>query len=121
MSLIGFGPVGDGVAPTGVTAATREELSVSRAELPASQRPLITDVAGCLVWWPLAALAYLVIFPEQVGIGIAVTGAVLLTVRLAHLTWAVAAARVGAQRVRRADCSRAEAARSPSAASTAWS
>jgi hypothetical protein len=94
---------------------------VSRAELPPSQGPLITNAVGCLVWWPLAALAYLVVFPTQVGVGLAVTGAVLLVMRLAHLTWGVAAARVGPQVLRRAACSRREAARSPSAASTAWS
>lgn len=94
---------------------------MSRAELPPSQGPLITHAVGCLVWWPLAALAYLVVFPTQVGVGVGVTGAALLAARLAHLTWGVAASRVRPQLLRLAACSRRDAARSPSAASTAWS
>jgi hypothetical protein len=98
---------------------------VSRPELP-SPGPLITNAAGCLVWWPLAAMAYLVVFPSEGGIGIAVTGAALLALRVARLTWVVAtsgagAQRAGAQRLRRAAFSRRSAARSPSAARTAWS
>jgi hypothetical protein len=90
-------------------------------EPPAPQSPLITRAAGCLLWWPLAALASLVIFPSQGGLGIAATGAALLVLRLAHLTWGVAASGVGGQRVRRSPRSRRAAARSPNAASTAWS
>ena len=95
--------------------------TIGVADLPASQSPLITDAVGCLVWWPLAALLYMVVFPAEGGIGIAATGAGLLTLRLAHLTWGVARSRVGAQRSRRAAFSRRADARSPSAARTAWS
>lgn len=53
---------------------------------PAPARgPLISRVVGCLVWWPLASLVSLVLFPRLDGIGI--SGGVLLALRLAHLSW----------------------------------
>jgi hypothetical protein len=94
---------------------------VSRAEVPPSQGPLISQAAGCLVWWPLAAMVYLVIFPGDVGVGIAVTGVGLLALRLTRLTWAVTGSTEVVQRLRRAAFSRRAAARSPSAARTALS
>jgi hypothetical protein len=76
---------------------------VSRAELPPSQGPLITQVVGCLVWWPLAALACVVIFPGQGGFGVAAAGAGLLALRLAHLIWGVAATSAGRSEPPRSD------------------
>lgn len=83
--------------------------------------PLVTDAVGCVVWWPFAAMLSLVIRPDLGGLGIAATGAALLMLRLAHVSWAAAASGTAGQRLRRAaSCRRAEA-RSPSATSTAWS
>ena len=93
---------------------------MSRVEVPLSQGPLITHAVGCLVWWPLAALACVVVFPGLGGVGIAATGIGLLALRLGHLTWGVAMSSAGVQRYRR-PVSRRAAARSPRAASTAWS
>jgi hypothetical protein len=93
---------------------------VSQPEVPPSHGPLITHAVGCLVWWPLAALACVVIFPSLGGVGIAAAGVGLLALRLAHLTWGAASSRLVAQRLRRS-ASRRAAARSPRAASTAWS
>jgi hypothetical protein len=67
---------------------------VSRDELPGSQGPLITHAVGCLVWWPLAALVCVVVFPGQGWFGIAAAGFGLLALRLVQLTWRTVVSRI---------------------------
>lgn len=94
---------------------------MNRAELPPPQGPLITHAVGCLVWWPLAAMLYLVVASNDVGVGIALTGVGLLALRLIQLIWRVVVSGGPVQRRRRAAFSRRADALSPRAASTAWS